>query len=53
MKEDDARVADLKERVTRLETATLALASLPTKIDNLLDGQKRIERQFEEHLKKQ
>ena len=52
MKEDDARVVDLKERVSRLETATLSLATVPAKIDNLLEGQKRLERQLEEHLRK-
>lgn len=50
VREDDARVDDLKNRVTKLESAVLGLASVPNKIDNLTDGQKRIERMIEEHM---
>jgi len=51
VKEDDARVTDLKSRIERLEIAVLSLATVPAKMDNLLDGQRRIERQFEDHTK--
>lgn len=50
VREDDSRFIDLKDRVVKLEAAILGMSSLPSKIDNISEGQHRIEKMIEEHM---
>src|SRR5512139_17049 len=49
VKDDDSRILDLKNRLEKVESAVLNLATVPVKIDNMSDTQKRIERMLEDH----
>lgn len=58
IKEADAKNASMNSRVDKLETAVIGLQSAPgelkaigVRLDNLRDGQQRIEKMFEDHLK--
>lgn len=57
-REDDARVSEIRSRVDKLESAVIALQSAPgelkainAQLNSLRDGQTRIERLFEDHVK--
>lgn len=57
-KEDDSRVGEIKARLDKLESAVIALQSAPgelkaisARLDSLREGQARIERMFEDHVK--
>lgn len=43
MKDDDNRVATMKDEIRELRSWIVPMQSLPAKIDNLVEGQKRLE----------
>lgn len=59
VREDDTRVVDLKARLDKVEAAVLLLQSMPgeiraanVRLDAIRDGQTRIEKSLDEHMKK-
>lgn len=60
VKSDDQRVADMTARIEKLESAVLALQSIPgelkansVRLDSLREGQSRIEKALDEYIKRE
>lgn len=50
-KDDDTRVANLKEEVREIRGWVVNLQTIPAKIDSLTEGQRRIEQALTDHMK--
>lgn len=50
-KDDDTRVANLKEEVREIRGWVVNLQTIPAKIDSLTEGQRRIEQALIDHMK--